>query len=507
MNKKLSRRQPGGISLSTAIMGFYLLGVSSASAHVDGNYLGAEAFYAGFSTVVLAFFLINLALKNTVGVYYSIVFALMLAFIGALEGGVGVIAPAISDRIERSVAMTIALSGASAGFFAAAHAIDPHHVFRAYRSTLYGLSAVTVIFLPAAWGAPQSPATTTSVNSVVVLMLLCHVIPTLSWRTSKDRPQRTPIVIAGFLMLAVVALCWWAFLGPGFGGADRIFVGRFLYGVIAAPTMAAIVISLVDMRRSRDDALKAALSAAKKDAKMSASLLEMERNYSRARDIAAKRTHQISTVSHDIRQPIASMRAELDVLKKDMSPELIERMDRILEHFSELTEELARSAVSDAGEAEASEETEIIPAKLLFAMIERMFQAEASKKGIDLRIADSVGEFHSPALPLMRIASNLVSNAINHSHATKILIGAARRHNAVRLVVADNGHGLTASSDADVFDAGVKGDDSTGSGLGLSIVRDLSDRYGFSVSMRSVERRGTIFSLVIPSESQTSVQD
>ncbi|MGY8961640.1 MAG: sensor histidine kinase [Alphaproteobacteria bacterium] len=275
-----------------------------------------------------------------------------------------------------------------------------------------------------------------------------------------------------------------------------------MFALLTIPSMAAIALAVADVRRSRDVALAAAANAARKDAEMSSALLEAERNYTRARDIAAQRTRQISTVSHDIRQPIGAMRAELDSLKGEIAADNAERLERILNHFDALTDEYSRSGAPGAADsASMTGESENVPVSLLFSMLKRMFDAEAKSKGVDLRFVASACVFHVPAVILMRICANLVSNAILHAHATRILIGVRRTGGDGRLEILDDEIGFPSSDVDSALAAGVKGDDSEGSGLGLSIVRELSAAHDLDLRYQSHEGRGASFSISVPTST------
>jgi len=227
----------------------------------------------------------------------------------------------------------------------------------------------------------------------------------------------------------------------------------------------------------------------------------MEKEYARARDIAAGHARQISTVTHDIRQPIAALRAELDTLKAGAQGDTVDRLDRIVSHFDGLIDDLGRpgndtSAGPAGGNAEG--EAEAVPATLLFSMLERLFAADAAAAGIELRFVASAAVFHARAVVLMRIASNLVSNAIAHSGGSRILVGIRRRDGALCLDVLDNGSGFDTVDFDTARRSGTKGGTSRGSGLGLSIVDDLARANGYGVSCRSIEDKGAAFSIAVP---------
>ncbi len=458
--------------------------------------VGTIIFYTAALTTVGAFFLFNVALNNRVGVYYAALFTAMLALVWFLEGGLASLALGIGQDRELSTGMTIGLAGIAFGFFTAERAIDTRKEWPWVRRAFFCLSALSFLLILGAWFWPFGPMALI-VDTLLLLLVVCHLVATLTWRTSDGRPLRLPAIAASALLLAVILLFLIYFAGGGTLSIGAIF--RWLFALVVVPAMAAIGTALVDIRRSRDVALEAAVVAARKDAEMSASLLEMEKNYTRARDIAARRKREISTVSHDIRQPIAAMRAELDGLKGEIAAENTERLDRILDHFDVLTDEFTRG--DDQGLPHLTGNTdgaEDVPVRLLFSMLKRMFNAEAESKGIALRFVDSAGIFHAPAVVLMRIGANLVSNAIAHSRATRVLVGVRRHNGALQLHVIDDGTGFPSSDIDNALMSGVKGDGSDGAGLGLSIVRELASEHGLALQYRSAVGKGAAFSIAVP---------
>ncbi len=98
----------------------------------------------------------------------------------------------------------------------------------------------------------------------------------------------------------------------------------------------------------------------------------------------------------------------------------------------------------------------------------------------------------------MRIASNLVANAIQHAGASRILIGVRPRGGRLRLDIIDDGAGFPPPGIDAALTSGVKGAESEGSGLGLSIVRELAEEQCFALNYRSVDGAGTAFSVTVP---------
>lgn len=454
----------------------------------------SAAFYSAAVTTVAAFFLFNAALRNRVGLLYAALFAVMLALVWVLEGGLLHLLPQLSEQADRFVGMVIGLTGCALGFHAAGQAIDPQREMKFVRRLFRDLAVLSLVLTLGAWFWPYDLIALV-IDTLLVGMFAAHLVSALTWRRLAGKPFRLPAVTALLLLLAVA--CLFLFYGTDGEALRRDYILRWLFALVALPSMAAIGIGLFDLHRAHERAMTDAIAAARKDAAMSASLLEMEKNYSRARDTAARHTRQIATATHDIRQPLAALRSELDALKGAAAVENTERIDRILDHFDALTEDLARSG-QGADAQTSTDAAEDVPAALLLRTLQRMFEAEAHDAKVDLRIVPSSATFHAPAVVLMRIASNLVANALHHAQAARILVGVRRQKDRLRLFVIDDGAGFGPPGIAAALEAGVKGPASEGSGLGLSIVRELAEDQGFDLHCDTAPGEGAAFSIAIP---------
>ena len=103
----------------------------------------------------------------------------------------------------------------------------------------------------------------------------------------------------------------------------------------------------------------------------------------------------------------------------------------------------------------------------------------------------------------MRIINNLIQNVIAHSHADKIKIALSKQENNMRLLLADNGVGIEKEDLKHIFERLYKcdkGRSEKGSGLGLSIVHQLVEKMGGSITVESLPGKGTEFMLLFPLE-------
>ena len=110
-----------------------------------------------------------------------------------------------------------------------------------------------------------------------------------------------------------------------------------------------------------------------------------------------------------------------------------------------------------------------------------------------------MGDLEVDPYRLRQVLSNLVSNALNQMQdGGSLEVSAHLEQNVVRIEVADNGPGIPPDRLEQVFERFVKSGDSTGSGLGLSIARDLVEAHGGTIDAANRPQGGAVFSIVLP---------
>jgi signal transduction histidine kinase len=221
---------------------------------------------------------------------------------------------------------------------------------------------------------------------------------------------------------------------------------------------------------------------------------------------AEQRGRQLATASHDIRQPLVALRSTLARLTREG-----ELPASAMEHFRgsiDYLDRLAAEYTAGRGASHAarlvdpqSARGEVLPIDMLVRNLELMFRDEAEAKGLELRVRSSRARVRVDAMAAMRVASNLVANAVKYTQGGGVLIGCRRAGGRLALVIADTGPGMTKEELARVFREGERGGGAAGTegqGLGLSIVARLSEQYGFGLLVASVPGRGTRFSIELP---------
>src|SRR5439155_570755 len=137
-------------------------------------------------------------------------------------------------------------------------------------------------------------------------------------------------------------------------------------------------------------------------------------------------------------------------------------------------------------------------------------QAAAKALSVSTTIAPGAEIVYGDRFRLEQALQNLAANAIRHApDGGGVNLGADVRGGGIALTVADNGPGIAPAHVAFVFDRFYKADsarsgDSSGSGLGLSIVRAIVERHGGSVNVSNEPGAATVFTIWLPPPDLTA---
>ena len=286
--------------------------------------------------------------------------------------------------------------------------------------------------------------------------------------------------------------------GQGELSEHNLILTKALYALITIILMISYATHVAALNRANDRAIQRELEFARNESRISAELLASERRYAHAQSLATHHQNRLADASHDLRQPLASLRLTYESLARGGGAETKEAVTRSFEYLEEL---LNRNLDEDQGagaDIEKSGEAETLRASLITETVAEMFSEEAAAKGLELRHFESSAVIHVQPMPVMRIVSNLVSNAVKHTQSGGILIGARQRGETVAIDVCDTGPGMSAIDMETMRRRNEKGAQSKGKGLGLAICYELAVLHGFDLDVRSRLGRGSHFRLSVP---------
>jgi signal transduction histidine kinase len=197
-----------------------------------------------------------------------------------------------------------------------------------------------------------------------------------------------------------------------------------------------------------------------------------------------------AAVSHELRTPLARLLALLDNADlPDADPrELLDAVRVEVDQMTELVNDvLFLSEVETGREVVSLQGTNV---GTLLEDVAADLRPRAQRAGIALHVV-AAADVEVPMRPrlLRTVVENLVENVLRHAHgATRCTLAARREGDRVLLSVADNGTGVPPEDLPRIFERFYRGDPSratTGSGLGLSIVKHVMAAAGADVEARS----------------------
>ncbi len=202
-----------------------------------------------------------------------------------------------------------------------------------------------------------------------------------------------------------------------------------------------------------------------------------------------------SDIAHDLRTPLGRLRQKLEDAREratttadyeQATDAAIEEADELLETFSALL----RIAQVEAG-AQRSAFAEFDLSGLLKNLGETYEPvAEDAGHALDVNIDDGI-QFNGDRQLIAQLVSNLLENALRHTPAgTRLTLALVHAAGGFRLSVADNGPGIPATEREKVFDRFYRLDRSrstSGSGLGLAMVKAIAGLHGLSIRLEDAQ--------------------
>ena len=230
--------------------------------------------------------------------------------------------------------------------------------------------------------------------------------------------------------------------------------------------------------------------------------------------IQAQRSEMLANISHDLRAPITAIRSAVDYLisGQDLSPEDYRTSLQLIDRRTKTLEDLIQDmyylfCVEDTSKDLNFEEvnaTAFLEEYFYDAIVDTRYDRHQMhldiEDGLDCTIEIDIQK-------IVRVLDNLFTNAAKYSaEGTDITLRAEIDvpRDSLRISVIDNGAGIPADAVKHIFDrtytvsSARTPNSSTGSGLGLSIVKAIIERHDGTVSCESKEGQGSCFTFTLP---------
>lgn len=222
----------------------------------------------------------------------------------------------------------------------------------------------------------------------------------------------------------------------------------------------------------------------------------------------------LSTAAHELRTPMASIYGFTELLLarqfgEEQKRDLLETIARQATRMSTIIDELL-----DLARIEARQGKDFVLAPVvvqdLIDLVAKDHRPPDGREPPVIDVCSHIVTVHADRSKLQQVLLNVLSNAYKYSPAggeVRIRCGLDASGQRARLTISDQGVGMTPEQCARVFERFYRADNSghiPGTGLGMSIVKEIVELHGGQVEVASTPGAGTTVTLLLPVQAVTS---
>ena len=357
------------------------------------------------------------------------------------------------------------------------------------RLMLYCMIATLVVMVPAAFLNPQWTK-----QVLMLLVLLAIAIGTFAGFVAARRRFKEVRFylfawIFGMASAAVMNLRHFASLDIGQNmELDSIRVAIVVDAIMLGMGVADRHLQSLRERQRLD---KESLEQAQLNLRLNNRLYNLEEQYVLVTELVASRDEAMKKTVHDLRDPLHALRVNIKSLRENNDGAAVDGLsfDDTFTYLETIIADHLQSSISNqdisaVGAPDQGEDHSLTLAGTMAAIYD-MFRLDAVEKGLDFRYVETRASSSEDPFVIMRIVTNLVSNAIKYTPTGRVLMGVRRHGDMLRIEVHDTGTGMSKTDFDKAKAATVRLDDDKsnikGYGYGLSIASELSHKHGLNL--------------------------
>lgn len=502
----------GATNMPTRIVdGDGLVRLTAARAAINYAYYGMMAMLATVGVAAAGL------TRQRVFLSFSAYAALLALYVAHMDGAAFHHLWPDAPRLNGFASLPLgALATAASALYARAFLRTDRRGPRRRDRTLLGFAGLCVALVPAAAlvDTQLMKMTSTAIGSTAPLLFLVVALT-----GPREDLRQTRFFVAGWsgALLGGLAMAASTPLGLSLSRTAAFDIFRAVTLFEALMMACAIVDRYQQLRRAHEASLRAANAAMAEALALQARADQLDRRRQEALEAARRQGRRAAEAAHDLRQPIAALRMTIAGMTAGLGAgerggsgaqggpaDLAERREAIARSFAYLEDVVARQLEPAAPgpaagtrhdrTAEPPPATAPAPApapgaalSAVLGSLAEMFADEAAAAGACLRIVPCAARVEVDPLRLMRILSNLVSNAVKYGGG-RVLVGCRRDGpGRLRIEVIDRGPGLSAQDFAALAAGGGRlardAQGAEGHGLGLGIVAGLAAEAGLRLEI------------------------
>lgn len=231
--------------------------------------------------------------------------------------------------------------------------------------------------------------------------------------------------------------------------------------------------------------------------------------YERLKELDKNKTHFLSSISHEIRSPLSSIRSfseiilNYDDIGAETRKEFLGIINEESERLTQLTNEILDIVRMESGKTQWHMDTVEISG--VIRMAAKSMLPLAKNKGLSLKVSlpRDLTPVKGDRNRLLQVMLNFLSNAVKFTSQGAITAGAQDGPDAIKVYVSDTGEGIYPEERDKIFEEFYRiGDSLTGrpkgAGLGLSISKKIIEAHGGSIWVESQLGKGSTFYFTLP---------
>lgn len=255
--------------------------------------------------------------------------------------------------------------------------------------------------------------------------------------------------------------------------------------------------------------LRSALQAANRtlERRVEERTAELQKALERVSELSQLKANFISNISHELRTPLTHVKGYLELLITESLGNITEEQRHALQvtqqsanNLEGLIEDLIMISLVSRGEL--SLKPEPVDIRRIASLAVKSALGKAEKRGVTIHAMtdDEVPLVQADSQKIAWVLNQLVDNGIKFTPSGgRVIVNVKREgENLVIVSVTDTGIGIPAERQKDVFESFHQLDGSStrrygGTGLGLSLVREIIEAHGSMIEVQSLEGRGSSF--------------
>lgn len=210
----------------------------------------------------------------------------------------------------------------------------------------------------------------------------------------------------------------------------------------------------------------------------------------------------VYSASHDLRSPLTSLKGLVQIAKEENNLEQIKYYFDLMDQSITRQDQFIIDIIDYSRNKRVEKSLELVNLPKLVDHIIQQYNYNDIAKTIKIVKNIEVKEIYSDAMRLKIIFNNLISNAIKYGdpekEEKKIEINVFKEKNSCKIVIKDNGIGISEEILPRIFEMFFGTNHNIGSGLGLYITMEAIKVLNGTIKASSKIKEGTIFTIILP---------